>query len=385
MSKARVPGRALAVTVGAMVLLPATAAARDITVMSWNVKAEWNHVVRWARVIEDKRPDVVGMQEICVSQARELARRLRRAGVGYRLTLGSASYRHSLRYRGCRRHGVIPGRGAFGQAMLTRGRPRAAVNRKYPVVAGTERRAYMAVTLTLGRQDVRVFDSHLDFHPDARIGQARILAAAARRHPRAVVIGDFNDKPGSPTAAVFAPDFAGATDTFPGTFPSSKPSCAPGTPPSTPCATKIDFILTRGVTQFGPTVAVVAAGDASDHYPLMTGVHVEDAPTVGVLADCRNVQVRPRAIVYGCADANVGADHLRWRSWGMTRAVARGTFYANDCRPDCADGHVRRSRATVVLSRPRACPDGHRVFTRVATRTRGRTTGGPLSQTCPSS
>jgi hypothetical protein len=64
--------------------------------------------------------------------------------------------------------------------------------------------------------------------------------------------------------------------------------------------------------------------------------------------------VRPRSIVFACADANLYATGLRWSSWGVT-ARATGLAHANDCEPYCAAGHFHTYRVAVTLSKPKRC------------------------------
>jgi hypothetical protein len=85
--------------------------------------------------------------------------------------------------------------------------------------------------------------------------------------------------------------------------------------------------------------------------------------------------VRPRSIVFTCADANLYATRLRWSTWGAT-ARATGVAHANDCEPYCAAGHFRTYRVAVTLSRPKRC--GGRVeLTHLAWRFSGTKPAGP--------
>ena len=62
---------------------------------------------------------------------------------------------------------------------------------------------------------------------------------------------------------------------------------------------------------------------------------------------------------------------IRWSGWGRSVARGRGTFHGNmnDTAP-----------STVVVSRPRQCPNGTRNYSWASITTRGSTTfSGPLS------
>jgi len=76
---------------------------------------------------------------------------------------------------------------------------------------------------------------------------------------------------------------------------------------------------------------------------------------------------KPHGFVFACADHGLYIKHVRWSAWGSRSARGRGTGYANDCNPDCADGHFHHAAMTITLSRPGTCPGhaGVRVFRRV--------------------
>lgn len=74
--------------------------------------------------------------------------------------------------------------------------------------------------------------------------------------------------------------------------------------------------------------------------------------------------VRPPSIVVACADGGLLLKKLHWSSWSAAGARAHGNAVANDCAPTCVAGHFHTYRATVKLSRPRAC-HGRLLFTRL--------------------
>lgn len=83
---------------------------------------------------------------------------------------------------------------------------------------------------------------------------------------------------------------------------------------------------------------------------------------VRVVGNCFHSQLRPASIVLACADANLLLSHLRWTSFGGSVARGSGDYSYNDCNPYCAAGHFHSYPITVVLSRPKTCPDGHRDY-----------------------
>jgi hypothetical protein len=68
-----------------------------------------------------------------------------------------------------------------------------------------------------------------------------------------------------------------------------------------------------------------------------------------VVADCNQWQVEPSDYVFTCADGGLGLQGLHWTTWSPALASASGTFYENECTPDCAAGHFLKVPALVVL------------------------------------
>jgi hypothetical protein len=69
-----------------------------------------------------------------------------------------------------------------------------------------------------------------------------------------------------------------------------------------------------------------------------------------VVFNCEmTAQTRPGSYVLACADNGAGLQGLRWTSWTPRLASGYGTEYENDCRPDCAEGHIHYYPALVVL------------------------------------
>lgn len=71
-----------------------------------------------------------------------------------------------------------------------------------------------------------------------------------------------------------------------------------------------------------------------------------------VLTACAGVaEVKPRAIVLSCGDANARVSSLRWRDWGYPTATAAGVGEVNACEPNCASGREVTFPVTVLASR----------------------------------
>jgi hypothetical protein len=100
------------------------------------------------------------------------------------------------------------------------------------------------------------------------------------------------------------------------------------------------------------------------------------APRTYVTHDCTGVDIRPRSIMFTCADGGFYVKRLEWRSWHRFRAAGHGVFHRNDCDPSCAGGTFHTKRGRLVLRRRRWCPDIERyVFARVTITYRGSLLG----------
>ena len=91
------------------------------------------------------------------------------------------------------------------------------------------------------------------------------------------------------------------------------------------------------------------------------------APTARPTAvpDCVGaLKVKPKEIVFACADGGFGIRGLHWIGWGEPSAAATGTAYANDCSPTCVAGHFHTYRAVIVVSGTQRCVDGRSAYRR---------------------
>ena len=83
----------------------------------------------------------------------------------------------------------------------------------------------------------------------------------------------------------------------------------------------------------------------------------------GALPDCAGkLQVKPREVVFTCADAGFSAQKLTWLGWGGTTAVAIGQASVNDCTPTCVAGHFHSYRIVLLATGSQACPGGRRAY-----------------------
>ncbi len=93
-----------------------------------------------------------------------------------------------------------------------------------------------------------------------------------------------------------------------------------------------------------------AAAAATTH----AAVTVKQAATAKspkyVVLDCNlKPVVAPSTLIITCADAGIGVQDLHWTSWTPKLASGHGTFWENDCTPDCAAGHFHYYPSLEVL------------------------------------
>jgi hypothetical protein len=64
------------------------------------------------------------------------------------------------------------------------------------------------------------------------------------------------------------------------------------------------------------------------------------------------MQARPTTM-YLSADGSLFVKGITWRGWGSGAATGTGTAWADDCKPNCAQGTFHKHPATIVLSDPK--------------------------------
>jgi hypothetical protein len=61
---------------------------------------------------------------------------------------------------------------------------------------------------------------------------------------------------------------------------------------------------------------------------------------------------KPSTLFFG---AHEEIDNVHWSKWGKKLARGTGTYQVNDCLPDCADGTIRPTPASIVLTGRERC------------------------------
>ena len=245
-----------------------------LRVMTWNVRTNTFDAPDWAPVVADLRPDVVGFQEICAGDARDLADLLRAEhGLDYQVALGPA--REAL-YETCET--TADGPVVFGQAGLSQVPLRDPVTTILPDGDDLdEPRAVLAVTLDVPGAPVRLLTTHITVGPESgdsattaarrvalQAEQIEVVArAAADGGERVLVLGDLNVGPDDPKLDVL--ERAGLQEVDRGR--NSPTGNNRAEEPGSAAQNKIDYVFVKGLTQVGaPETFWVPS---SDHRPLL--------------------------------------------------------------------------------------------------------------------
>jgi hypothetical protein len=95
---------------------------------------------------------------------------------------------------------------------------------------------------------------------------------------------------------------------------------------------------------------VGSAGAALTSAGAITRAGSAAAASPPVVLNCLGkAQVKPGTITLACADDGAGLTHLHWTSWTPQLASAYGTEWQNDCKPNCAQGHVHHYPVVAML------------------------------------
>ena len=65
--------------------------------------------------------------------------------------------------------------------------------------------------------------------------------------------------------------------------------------------------------------------------------------------NCEILEQRPEQLTKFCADAGVLVYDIKWKSWGYNGAEGTGTYSANLCEPNCAEGQRVEEQVDLYL------------------------------------
>lgn len=109
-------------------------------------------------------------------------------------------------------------------------------------------------------------------------------------------------------------------------------------------------ILSGIIAAGGGGAALASSGPpTTSHSTASAHVAAAKAPKYVVLDCSFKPVVAPSTFTIACADAGIGVRDLHWTSWTPKLASGHGTFWENDCTPNCAEGHFHYYRSLEVL------------------------------------
>ena len=122
----------------------------------------------------------------------------------------------------------------------------------------------------------------------------------------------------------------------------------------------LTFLL---VSCSSPEVAIQEETSQSDDFKLTLVENIEGIEPSEVLSFiCELVMAKPSEATPYCADFGVAIWDIEWSSWQASGATGKGTYRANDCDPNCADGTIYSAPVDVKLKD--LYSDGSRYFLR---------------------
>ena len=102
-----------------------------------------------------------------------------------------------------------------------------------------------------------------------------------------------------------------------------------------------------------------------------------------LISNCAKAKFKPRNVIIACGDASLGARGMTWSKWTQKTALGTGTGQVNDCNPDCAHGTTKSGPMQLLLSKPRRCSNGLRLFTKLRYRWTSGAPVGPAAGSAP--
>ena len=246
----------------ALLALAPTSFAKTIRVMTYNIHVGVGmdkklDLARIAKVINDQKPDLVGLQE--VDRGVERTQRIDEIAELAKLTKMDYAFAFNLKYQG----------GQYGVAILSRYRILATDHRLYKNLREAERRGFIRAEVKVGAEVVNFVTTHLDYqYADGRAFETEQLLAGLKdvKGPL-IVVGDFNDVPSGEAYRLMRDQFGDA-------WSSSQPTADGFSYPADKPAKRIDYIFPRSADQIRTQRAWVVETLASDHVPVVADLEV---------------------------------------------------------------------------------------------------------------
>jgi len=245
-----------------LVLVP-HAFAKTLRVMTYNIHVGIGmdkklDLRRIADVINQEKPDLVGLQE--VDRGVQRTQRIDEIVELSKLTRMDYAFAFNLPYQG----------GQYGVAILSRFPIRATEHRLYKNLREAERRGFIRAEVRIDGRVVHFVTTHLDYqHDDGRLFEAQqMLAFLGEVKGPLIVVGDFNDLPTGQTYQLMRNAFDDAWIDGRGTgegfsYPADKTS------------KRIDYIFMRKADGIRTKSAWIVETLASDHLPVVAELEIK--------------------------------------------------------------------------------------------------------------
>ena len=235
---------------------------KTIRVMTYNIHVGIGmdkklDLPRIAGVINQQRPDLVGLQE--VDRGVERTQRIDEIAELAKLTKMDYAFAFNLRYQG----------GQYGVAILSRWPILATDHRLYRNTREAERRGFIRAEVNRGGQTINFVTTHLDYqYEDGRLYETQqLLSALGDVKGLLIVVGDFNDVPAGLAYQLMRDEFSDAwvdrNREAPGfSYPADKP------------AKRIDYIFFRQTDPIKAKRTWIVNTLASDHVPVVAELEI---------------------------------------------------------------------------------------------------------------
>jgi endonuclease/exonuclease/phosphatase family metal-dependent hydrolase len=251
-----------AAILGSVLVLAPHALAKTIRVMTYNIHVGIGmdkklDLKRIADVINEQKPDLVGLQE--VDRGVQRTQRIDEIAELSKLTQMDYAFAFNLAYQG----------GQYGVAILSRFPIRATEHRLFKNLREAERRGCIRAEVRIDGRLVSFVTTHLDYqNDDGRLFEAeQLLAALKEVKEPLIVVGDFNDLPTGQTYQLLRNTFAdawiegrGSGEGF--SYPADKPT------------KRIDYIFARQGDGIRTKRVWVVTTLASDHIPVVADLEI---------------------------------------------------------------------------------------------------------------
>lgn len=241
----------------------AAAKPTSVRVMTWNwqnPQLSRAYQRDWTNVVNNQRPDILGLQEICVKWVQQLLIDLARKNLHYEVAYGT--WQPDFR---CGRGVEVSG--AYGDALLIR-KGVASIERKntfrlpdVPTATDHEKRGVVWAIIKVGARTLPVWNTHIGVE-GAQTQQIAVLARSVGTPKAGIVLGDLNSSPGD---SALRPMWAH--------WKEADRKCKPtgGCKPSHDVQKKKDYIFVRGLRASSVTTVPTAV---SDHHAVIATIPI---------------------------------------------------------------------------------------------------------------